>query len=423
LLRLQQKTGKKPSGLSETSIQREYWRWFAVGSRPIYSSPYFLFMYIVVCDILKMEDSPKLIYKLEGGDHMRSRLKHTVIIVLTICLLACANTGLVWGCEENAKNTAETGKKFKDLKEEHWAYQAISRMAERKIIGGYPDGTFKPDKVVTRDEFAKMMVLSLDLPEVKPELPTFRDIPRNYWAYVPIESAKLYLTGFRTTYGDYFRPGQDAVREDMAVALVKALGYADENVEDSVLNIFTDVEDISPNLRKYVKIAVKHNLMSGYPLPDSNKKMFKSQNSLTRAEAASLLFKVLQEEKITYETTQVPVPSNPTNPGASYPAVHVSGQVDGGKIVLKWEPVNSYLFQGYKIVISKNNSRPKYPEDGYLYYITDKNKTSAVINNSEPYKNGDFGSYLVSGEEYYFSVTAVYKDKKVPGNVISLTIP
>jgi hypothetical protein len=75
------------------------------------------------------------------------------------------------------------------------------------------------------------------------------------------------------------------------------------------------------------------------------------------------------------------------------------------------------------VVISKNNPKPKYPDDGYLYWITDKYKTSAVVDNENSYNGGDFGGYLVPGEKYYFSITAVYSDKKVPGNVLYLTFP
>ncbi|NLV36849.1 MAG: hypothetical protein GXY17_09285, partial [Clostridiaceae bacterium] len=69
---------------------------------------------------------------------------------------------------------------------------------------------------------------------------------------------------------------------------------------------------------------------------------------------------------------------------------------------------------------SKNDSTPSYPDNGYLYYITDANKTYAVIDNSTAYNGGDFGSYLTEGEMYYFSITALYNDRNVAGNVIQV---
>ena len=79
--------------------------------------------------------------------------------------------------------------------------------------------------------------------------------------------------------------------------------------------------------------------------------------------------------------------------------------------------------QGYKVVISKNNPNPKYPDDGYMYWITDRNQNFAVIDTVTQYTGGDFGKYLKPGEKYYFSITAVYTDSKVSGNVVQLTCP
>ena len=54
-------------------------------------------------------------------------------------------------------------KSFSDLPEGHWAYESINEMMEKGILNGYPDGTFLPSKNVTRAEFAKILVLSLEL--------------------------------------------------------------------------------------------------------------------------------------------------------------------------------------------------------------------------------------------------------------------
>ena len=332
----------------------------------------------------------------------------------------------------------ENTNKFLDVEVNHWANQAITQMAEKNIITGYSDSTFKPNNTVSRAEFAKMMVAALNLPTKKPETPTFKDVGKDHWLYPYAESAKYYLTGFRSPDGDYFKPSLQAAREDMAVALVKALGYTDESVDESILDKFSDSSAVSPNLRKYIAIAAKHNIMEGSSQEDSLQLIFKPQLPLTRAEAAVLLYKVMKEEKITYENetqqtekvtydekTQQPEkkPTETPKVKPNYPVSTVTGKIDDNRIVLNWKPIHNDKFQGYKVVISKNNSKPKYPDDGYLYWITDKNKTSAIVDNHEPYNSGDFGKYLVPGQKYYFSITAVYSDKKVPGNVITLTYP
>ena len=46
---------------------------------------------------------------------------------------------------------------FKDVSENHWAYMAIKELSDKGIINGYPDGTFKPDKPITRAEVCSII--------------------------------------------------------------------------------------------------------------------------------------------------------------------------------------------------------------------------------------------------------------------------
>lgn len=88
-------------------------------------------------------------------------------------------------------------------------------------------------------------------------------------------------------------------------------------------------------------------------------------------------------------------------------------------LVVNWNKINSTQLIGYMVVVSMNDSTPSYPENGYLYYITDKNQTSAVINNSVAYNGtSDFGKYLEKDKKYYISVTAIFNDKIVAGNAV-----
>ena len=62
------------------------------------------------------------------------------------------------------------------------------------------------------------------------------------------------------------------------------------------------------------------------------------------------------------------------------------------------------------------NPEPKYPEDGYIQYITDPNKTSLVL-------SAGMGG-LEGGAGYYFSVTWLYQDnRKIAGNAVFLEVP
>jgi N-acetylmuramoyl-L-alanine amidase len=46
---------------------------------------------------------------------------------------------------------------FKDVTQDHWAYQAIIEAARKGFISGFPDGTFKPDQPLTRAQMAAIL--------------------------------------------------------------------------------------------------------------------------------------------------------------------------------------------------------------------------------------------------------------------------
>jgi hypothetical protein len=118
---------------------------------------------------------------------------------------------------------------------------------------------------------------------------------------------------------------------------------------------------------------------------------------------------------------KTPIPTS--TPAPEYPAAQLTGKVDGGNIRLNWNVITDSRLQGYKVVISRTNANPKYPEDGYIYWITDRNHNYATVDNHTLYNGGDINGYLIAGEKYYFSITAVYNDAKVAGNVIGMTYP
>ena len=183
--------------------------------------------------------------------------------------------------------------RFSDLDPGHWAHDDIMDMVELGILSGYPDGTFKPNNTISRAEFAKIMVLALELETVRPANPSFTDVGTDHWAYEVVESARDYLTGYRNSRtGEFsFDPGGVAVREDVAVAIVKAQGYGDAPANLSLLNSFPDQGEISPALRNHVAIAVEKGYMRG------TDKGFEPQKALTRAEACVLLSRIMVSER------------------------------------------------------------------------------------------------------------------------------
>lgn len=71
-----------------------------------------------------------------------------------------------------------------DLETGHWAYNAIAALVGKGIMSGYPDGSVKPDQLVTKAESVSMINRAFDRGEAhKSELPQYADINSGHWAY------------------------------------------------------------------------------------------------------------------------------------------------------------------------------------------------------------------------------------------------
>jgi hypothetical protein len=79
-------------------------------------------------------------------------------------------------------------------------------------------------------------------------------------------------------------PSEYAIREDVIVATVKAMGLDKEIPDYSILNKFPDSNLISSNNRKYIAIALKNGIVSGNSNGTLNPK-----GVLTRAQIAAIM--------------------------------------------------------------------------------------------------------------------------------------
>ena len=59
--------------------------------------------------------------------------------------------------------TVVTNAAFSDV-ESHWAKTFITELTNKKILNGYPDGTFRPNNVLTKGEYIKL-IMQASLPE------------------------------------------------------------------------------------------------------------------------------------------------------------------------------------------------------------------------------------------------------------------
>lgn len=214
--------------------------------------------------------------------------------------------------------TKEYPQNFWDVPKAYWAFPYIAELVDRGVISGHDDGSFRPEDTVTRGEWAKIMVLAAGLKPDDNDV-YFADMS-GHWSNIYVNSAKDYLAAYKD---GSFKPDQAAVREDVTVSMVKLKGYDVSRVDYSCLNSFKDTESISNSLKQYVAVAVEKGLITGF-----DDKTFRGQATLTRAEAATLLWRAFQygsdnkvtDVDVTSQATSAPSQSKPSttsNPTAT----------------------------------------------------------------------------------------------------------
>lgn len=183
-----------------------------------------------------------------------------------------------------AKDYSGYAQKFYDVDKSHWAFEYISELADKNIINGYSDGSFLPDRTVTRAEWAKLMCVASGKQEVNNISPYAVDYTKNDWFFGYVNAVADYMNFYEDGNKLYFRGNQAISREDVTVSLVKMKGVSVDDVDFSYISQFKDSNSISKNAKKYVAAAVEKGLINGY---EDN--TFRGQDTLTRAQAAKLL--------------------------------------------------------------------------------------------------------------------------------------
>ena len=183
------------------------------------------------------------------------------------------------------------GNTFDDIAQ-HWAKDAIEALASKYILAGKSDTTFDPNASMTRAEFAGMLTRALGLAPESVNSPPFPDVAPSDWyaPYVRTAADAGLIYGYED---DTFAPNRNITREEMAVIILRAMAFAEfEPVagDDGYLQIFADSADIGSWARASVATLVGEEIIHGRP-----NGRFAPHDDITRAEAAQLPYSVLRK--------------------------------------------------------------------------------------------------------------------------------
>jgi parallel beta-helix repeat protein len=179
---------------------------------------------------------------------------------------------------------AEPSSQFSDIAN-HWAKDFILGLANKGLISGFQDGTFRPDTTMTRAQYAALLATAFD-PPVKRSAGNFTDVPTTFWGYEAIQKVYQgeFLSGFSPTT---FVPQANIQRLQAIVSLVNGLGLS--GGVEAVLLRYADAGEL-PNWAKSAVVTATHKrLVVNYPTLDRLKPL----QDATRAETAAMVYQGL----------------------------------------------------------------------------------------------------------------------------------
>lgn len=175
---------------------------------------------------------------------------------------------------------------FNDIDGVSWAKDAIETLAEKKIISGFDDGSFRPNENITRAEFAKLIVCAFGLYDEIAEC-GFDDTDASKWHYKYIASA--YKNGIVSGISETsFGADSFISRQDMAVMVSRALNKANKPKDAVRKTEFDDFAEISDYAKDDVKTLADMGVISGIGTS------FAPYENATRAQTAVIIFAVIK---------------------------------------------------------------------------------------------------------------------------------
>lgn len=180
---------------------------------------------------------------------------------------------------------------FKDVPPGYWAGGVIGNLSQKGIVGGYPDGNFKPENNISRAEFTVILSKAIGQAAENGGSQVYSDVASAQWYYGLVQAASR--AGLVKGDGTgQFNPDKQITRQEMAVILVRALGL--EGTAAAKANegtTFADDSNIAPWARGFVGTSLMEKIVSGYP--DNT---FGPENNATRAEACAMIAKLLEKK-------------------------------------------------------------------------------------------------------------------------------
>lgn len=182
--------------------------------------------------------------------------------------------------------TTAFGASFPDVPSDHWAYQEVMKASEIGFISGMDDGTFGLGQTVTRAQFVSMMCRMFGWESDNATAGSFADnVDSGQWYFQSVETAVTH--GAIDTDTQYFRPNEAITRAEMAVMLIKGLGY--DNLVETAAQTASPFSDVTEE-KGYINLAYDFGIVSG-----TGNGQFLPDGTATREEAAAMMLRCYEK--------------------------------------------------------------------------------------------------------------------------------
>lgn len=172
---------------------------------------------------------------------------------------------------------------YSDVPQGSWARDIITKAASYTLMEGVGNAKFGYGASITRAEFVTVLCRMFGWENVDASVPSFGDVAAGKWYAAYIETA---LTHDVLDKGAAFRPEEPIRRLDMAVMLVRALGY--RQLADSAEKFTLPFGDVNESCG-YVAVAYDIGMVNG-----TGAGQFMPDAPAKREEAAAMLVRVYE---------------------------------------------------------------------------------------------------------------------------------
>lgn len=191
---------------------------------------------------------------------------------------------------------------FTDVPADSFASEYILNLSERGVLGGFPDGSFRPSNSLTRAEALKIVLRAAGTPIQSASATTFTDVPQTHTLLNEIETARQ--QGITTGYADgTFRPDRPSSRGELVKLLMTATGLVQQSpIMSPEYRDLPATSSLAPAIYSARALGVASGFDDGTFRPDA---------PLTRAQAAKMVYSaiLIKENK--------PLPGVSTAPASS----------------------------------------------------------------------------------------------------------